>query len=1005
VAPFLQDFGSATAALQRLEKDMNHESALDGTSDTGDRLPETISGEIEFRNVSFTYPSRPDYPVIQDLSLVCPAGKHTAICGLSGSGKSTVAALIGRLYDPLQGSILLDGHDLRELNLRQVRSFISLVQQEPSLLDRSILENIALGLINSPSPQHSHLKPILLGAQLSELAAMARDGQDLTQAANTLGPIVVEIVDLVRTAATLADAITFIDGLEHGLATQVGSIGNLISGGQKQRISLARALVRYPKILILDEATSALDSESEQRVQASIERILEGRTLVSIAHRLSTIKNADNIIVMRQGRIVEQGGHAELIARDGAYAAMVRLQSLAHGEPADGAEITDGSIEGVSVGDSVLAAKESLQEETTVLEKGNSTTPDAEEVEFVIPLRSSSWTMFKKMLPLVRPYLLILLAAFFTSCIVGGSYSAEAVIFGNTVDSLSPCQTEEYIRQRGRLFGLLFFILAIVEFFANVISWSAFGYFAEQILLKVRVLSFRSLFEQDLQWHQSENRNPAMLLAFITKDGNALGGLTGSTMGTLFSIMVNMLVAIILAHIIAWKIALVCLVTVPILLGAGIMQLRVLSQFEERHENAFAQSTGITVEAINSIKTVASLSLETEILRVYRRSLKGPRKEITRASAYANFWLAVAYSVGNFVYALAYWWGAKQIIEGEYTQTQFFIVLLALLVSAQLWGQMFMLAPDLSKAWAAIARILYLIDLGSTKPGSLVLFSPPGKDGRFGKDEKDEKDIEAAADTKSPSPPDSSHGLGGVDVVLRDLKFSYPARPHIEVLRGLSIEIKAGQFCALVGPSGAGKSTILALIERMYIPSAGRISIGNRDIVQNSDVSFRDTISLVPQDSTLFDGSVRFNVSLGAPPGREATDAEIETACRLANIHDTIAALPQGYETNCGPNGNQLSGGQKQRLAIARALVRRPRLLLLDESTSALDAESESLLQQGLDVAARGITVVAIAHRLRTIRRADVIFLIEGGVCVDQGTHEELVARSERYRVNTMHQT
>jgi ATP-binding cassette subfamily B (MDR/TAP) protein 1 len=222
----------------------------------------------------------------------------------------------------------------------------------------------------------------------------------------------------------------------------------------------------------------------------------------------------------------------------------------------------------------------------------------------------------------------------------------------------------------------------------------------------------------------------------------------------------------------------------------------------------------------------------------------------------------------------------------------------------------------------------------------------------------------------------------------------------------MSFSIKPGQFCALVGPSGAGKSTVLTLLERFYSPDSGSVIINGLDISRLGDTSFRDDIAYVPQDNVLFQGTVRFNICLGARPGYKPSDDEIHEACRLANIHETILSLPQGYDTECGASGSQFSGGQRQRLSIARALVRKPKLLLLDESTSALDAESEKALELGLETAVRGngVTVIAIAHRLRTIARADVIFLIEGGKVVDQGRHQQLLDRSESYRVNALHQ-
>lgn len=986
VAPYLQIFGAASAAFSKLRKDMDAPSAIDGTSAAGLPVP-TTTGAIVLDAVSFAYPSRPTQPVLRSVSLSIPAAKHTAIVGLSGSGKSTIAGLVSRLYDPTAGTITLDGRPLADLNTRQVRAHISLVQQEATLLDRSILENVAHGLVNSADPSHAQLKPLLLGPELALIAAAVRDGAaDPVEAARAHGPEFAAVVELVQRATAQADAATFIASLKGGLGTRVGPGGRLLSGGQKQRVALARALVKNPRILILDEATASLDSRSEQAILAAVEKVSQGRTMVSIAHRLSTIKDADKIIVLRDGLVLEEGSHGELMARDGAYADLVRLQNSGGGKDASAAASLADSSDAASIEKSPVAETHGKAAEVKE-EKAEATTDESPvaEKEPVSTERSLA-NVIMSTCRMARPHILVVVLALLGATIVGGAFSAEAVIFGNTVESLNPCKTEESIRWHGRFFGLMFFILAIIEFFANLISWSGFGYVAEKIMYRVRVLSFRSLFEQNLQWHQSEGRTPSSLLSIITNDGNLLGGLSGSIIGTIFSILVNLVAAIILTHVVAWKIAVVCLAIVPLLLGVGIQQLRVLAQFEERHENAYAESVGIGVEAANSIKAIASLSLEHETLEVYRRSLKGPREETTLVSLHASVWLAGAFFIGNLGYALAYWWGSKQIISGKYSQAQFLIVVFSLLVSAQLWSQMFALAPEVSSARAAIVRILNIIELNpdETLSGSAT----------------SEKDVEALAESRP-----RKGGSGGLNIEFRDVQFAYPARPNAPVLHGMNLEIRAGQFAAFVGPSGAGKSTIISLVERMYVPSAGSITIDGADVTKRGDVSFRDDMALVPQESVLFGGSIRFNMALGARPGHAATDAEIEEACKLANIHDTIVGLPQGYDTLCGPNGSQLSGGQKQRLAIARALVRKPRLLILDESTSALDAESEKLLQDGLAKAARGITVLAIAHRLHTIRKADVIFLIEGGRCVDRGTHDELFGRSDTYRTNVLHQT
>lgn len=984
----MRNIDSAVVAFSKLEGDMDHISSIDGTSEHHGHVISDIAGDIQLQNVSFQFSSRPDTPVLQDLSFRCLPGRHTAIVGLSGSGKSTVAGLIARFYNSTGGSVLLDGHDIRKLNVRSVRGEISLVQQEPCLLDRSILENIALGLVNSP--KHVHLRSILMTDALHRVAEAIQGGHGLDTVSQSHGVEVREIIQLVLGAASSADAANFIQRLPEGFGTSVGAKGHLISGGQKQRISLARALIKDPRILILDEATASLDSASELRIQNALEHVAVGRTVITIAHRLSTVQNADNIIVMRQGRLVEQGTHQGLLEANGAYAELVRLQTLKvndnerdsvdlpSGHSTPSTRELHGKIE-IPQNWAVTDIPAANKGRTLAITQQSSTSPGK------VSGPPTTASTVRSICALFRPYSFVLVVAIAGSVVIGGTYCGSAVIFGNVVGKLSYCEQPSSIRHAGELFGLLFFMLAIIEFIANFLSWSLFGWIAEQIIYKVRVLTLRSILEQDIAWHEAEDRNPSLLLDLITKDSTALGGLTGSVVCTILSIFVSLIATITMTHIIAWKIAIVCLSVVPLLLGAGYMRVTTLASFEEQHLKAFANSNAITVEAVNSIKTVMALSLEHEILGTYRRALQAPMRQITKQSAWANLWLAVGYGLSNFLYALAYWWGSTRIIAGEYTQTQFFIVQLALLVSSQLWGQTFALAPDVSSAFQATRRLLDVLDLGSFTKLSVPL-APSG-------------DIEA-----TPAPSEKSQwSVGGVSVAFNQVTFSYPARPETRILHGLDLQIQRGQFAGLVGPSGAGKSTIISLVERLYKPQSGMIEIGGRNIAYGDD-SFRHDIAYVPQQSVMFDETIRFNLTLGARPGQSVSHDELEEACKLANIHETIMELPDGYDSQCGPNGDRLSGGQKQRLAIARALVRKPKLLLLDESTSALDAESERLLQDGLMKAINNMTVIAIAHRLYTIRRADVIFLIENGRCVDQGTHMQLMDRNENYRVNALNQ-
>ncbi|THX66400.1 P-loop containing nucleoside triphosphate hydrolase protein [Aureobasidium pullulans] len=996
IAPTLPFLGGATAAYQRLKKDIEAPSLIDGLSESGVVLQSDTAKSLSFNNVSFEYASRAGQPVLQQVDLTFPAGKYTAIVGLSGSGKSTIAALIARLHDPTKGSIELAGHDLRNLNVKSLRSFISFVQQEPSLLDRSILENIALGLVNSPKSVHQHLKPLLNSVDLTKMAAKC--GKSL-EAAASFGPEYAALASLILHAAEQADAARFVEHLEFGYATPAGSGGSQLSGGQRQRIALARALVRDPEILVLDEATASLDSASEKRIQLAVERAAaEQRTIISIAHRLSTIRNADNIIVMQAGRVVEQGTYVELMAKeDGEFARMANLQTL--GSTNAGTSVSGDSLETATYEsdvefnekDNMLESITAVGDDTAVSLPRKTESKDEtidNELDTVRPFSSVT----KGLAALLRPSLGWLVMALIAAIFVGSTFSGAGIIFGFTVGALNPCEsTVERILSMGRFFSGLYFMLAGVELIANFLAWWGFGVAGEKLLYNLRVLSFRSLLEQNIHWHRSEGRTPTSLLSIITKDSMSIGAFSGSTFGTIFAICINIVIAIVISHIFAWKIALVCLVTVPILLGSGFMQLRMLARYEERHRGAFTTATSLATEAIQSIRTVALLSLETEYMESFERLLKPPRKQVVRASMTTNIWLAISYTTGTFVNALAYWWGSQLIMKGEYTQRDFLIILVAMLTSAQLWSGMFSLAPEFSRARLALSRVMTVIEMGSSKhigkPGA-----DPAKSGH---------DIEASGETKSDIT--NSQTRGGSKVAFKNVGFAYPNRPKVNILNDIAFSLPPNTFCGLVGPSGAGKSTIMSLVQRLYSPTSGSVCIDDQDIAK-LPICFRDSIALVPQDPALFDGSISFNVALGAPPDHEPSQAEIEEACRLANIHDTIISLPDGYATECGPSASRLSGGQRQRLAIARALIRKPRLLLLDESTSALDAASEAALQEGLERASRGTTVLAITHRLHSVQKADIIFVVEEGRIVDKGTHGELMERRESYRINAMQQ-
>ncbi|EKG13082.1 Putative ABC transporter protein [Macrophomina phaseolina MS6] len=1026
VAPFLQIFSSAAVSANKLFETIERDSKIDGTSDFDGQIPSGFEGGFELQNVRFRYPSRPDAQVLDDVSLSIEPKKITALVGSSGSGKSTLASLLPRIYDleEGEGTILVDGMGIKEMNARFLRSNVAIVEQNPSLFDVSILENIAFGMIGSVRRDHLFLQESIRNGTLNEVVQKVQNGSSFDIAADAACK---KILRLVEEAASRAGVTEFVNNLEHGLATQVGPGGRQLSGGQKQRVAIARALVRDAPVLILDEATSALDSFSEQKIQKSLEETCQGKTIVTIAHRLATVKNADKIIVMAKGKVEEEGGYNDLLEKGGLFASLVKAQDIQKEEDKAATQqlIDTGEKKGESSASGSCPAS-SENEKYAELGDVDLDSDDDEDLPLLDPQtdpehapakakkdeqQRSFFSTFVAIIHLARRWRLYIVIGVIAAIIVGGSNTGEALIFGNMISHINPCEEESIVRWGGIFFARLFFLLAVLELSASVTRGSAFGFVSEKLLVKTRILTLRSLLHQDVAWHESEGRTPDTLLSYITSDTNSLSGMTGSVLGISFSIVVSLVMGITISHIVAWKIAVVLLATVPILLLSGFLRLRMLARFHEQHAAAFSNSVAVAKEAVDCIQMVAAYALEDLEMSVYGRALKAPYDATLKGITVGNFWLALSYSISNLVYALAYWWGAKQTANGTYTQTQFFIVLPALLFSAQSCGQFFSLAPDISRAGVGARRILDLIDRAPRDPAAGKYQDTQGGE-VLTSYEDDDYDEDVGGDEwaglamkRFKSQPRSS-SQQGMSISFDNVRFSYPSRPNVEALKGLTLSIKPNQFAALTGPSGSGKSTTLSLLERFYRPSSGTITLDGKPIHNTPDTSFRDDIALVPQDSVLFDGTIRFNIALGAPCGAPApSDAAIEAACRAANIHDTIASLPEGYDTRCGTKGSQFSGGQRQRLAIARALLRNPRLLLLDEPTSALDAESERVWQTTLDGLAKDITVVVIAHRLATIRKADVIFLIEGGRCVDSGSHEELFGRSESYKNSVLHQT
>ncbi|KAH7150159.1 ABC transporter [Dactylonectria estremocensis] len=938
VAPNAQAFSTALAAAGKIFCTIDRESPLDPFSESGERLEE-LQGSIRLKNIKHIYPSRPEVVVMDDVTLEVPAGKTTALVGASGSGKSTIVGLIERFYEPIGGTVFLDGHDITTLNLRWMRQQISLVGQEPTLFSTTIFQNIKHGLIGT---KHE---------QASEEAQRA----------------------LVIEAARKANAHDFITGLPEGYETNVGTRGFLMSGGQKQRIAIARAIASDPKILLLDEATSALDTKSEGVVQAALEAASESRTTIVIAHRLSTIRNAHNIVVMASGKIVEQGTHDELLQRKGQYAALVDAQNIAQQTDIedDNTSLDDDEKAIQPIGEGSFSKEIGIPEETTINKlRRFSTTYSATNIDQELGIQDkkehSLWILTKFIASFNRKEALLMVIGFFFSVICGGATPTQAVLLAKAISTLSTPitpATQAQIKHDSDFWAAMYFMLAGVLLLAYIAHGVLFAKCSERLIHRARSATFRAILRQDICFFDLEKNTSGALTSFLSTKTADLAGLSGVTLGTLLMVTTTLLAGLIVGIAIGWKLALVCTSTVPILLACGYFRLWMLSHYDRRCKNSYVESASYASEAVSSIRTIASLTREEDILRQYQKSLAEQQQASLISVSKSTLLFALSESFTFLIFALCFWYGGTLIAKGQYSMFQFFVCFASVIFSAQSAGAVFTYAGDMSKAYTAAQELKELLDR------------------------------EPKIDTWSQEGESVTRIEGHIE--FRDVHFRYPTRLDQPVLRGIDLDIRPGQYVALVGASGCGKSTSISLLERFYNPIKGGVFIDGKDISTLNVNNYRALVALVSQEPTLYQGTVRENILLGT--SEVVSDSTIERACRDANIHDFIISLPDGLETTVGSKGALLSGGQKQRIAIARALIRDPKILLLDEATSALDSESEHVVQAALDKAAKGRTTIAVAHRLSTIQRADVIFVFDQGRIVERGTHSELLRKNGYY--------
>ena len=855
-------------------------------------LDKALAPAIAFENVKFSYPGT-RRTVHDGLSFRAEAGERLGLVGPSGGGKSSIVRLLLRFYDPdnghEDGRITLGGHDLRTLSFAQIRSLISVVNQDTFLFHGTVEENIRLG------------KP---GASLQEL-------EDAARAAN--------IHDFVQT-------------LPQGYATVIGEKGIKLSGGQRQRLAIARALLRDTPILVLDEALSAVDAENEAVIQDALDRLMQGRTTLILAHRLSSIIDCDRILVLDGGRVAEQGRHETLMARGGVYAALMAEQARERHGSAAASDIIDAPARAENIADTPGGAAKPV-------------------TEGIIKAEGLTWyQVVGALMKVILPWKGKLTATFTLGVLRVVSFIGVGVLSALIVLAL----------KHGESYTGYAIALAVVAPLSGLLhwleSWLAHD-MAFRLLAEMRIDAFRKL--DALAPAYLVRRRTGDLMALATHDIELVEYFFAHTVAPAF---VALLVPAVVVAALAWANGWLALALLPFLLAVGLspflMRKRVDRLGSEAREaagelGAFAVDSVQGLGEIVAFQQEASRGAKLDQLSQRHISLRLPFfRELTMQQAI----LEVLTGLGGLAVV-----GVGAMLSSSGALDPGLLPLLTILAMAA-----FLPVSEIAQIGRQLADTL-----GATRRVYALANEPiPVRDG-----------------------PGVAARAGAAALALEQVSFTYPGQSR-RALSAVSFDIPAGKTVALVGTSGAGKTTTAQLLMRFWDPDSGRITLNGADLRDYRLDELRHLIALVAQDTYLFNDTLRANILIARP---EVTEAELLAAVEHASLADLVAALPEGLESPVGERGTSLSGGQRQRVAIARAFLKDAPILILDEATSHLDAVNEQAVRRALDLLQADRTTIVIAHRLSTVRDADLIVVLDEGRVAETGTHASLLARGGLY--------
>ncbi|CAM9601172.1 unnamed protein product [Chrysoparadoxa australica] len=643
MAPGITAFALALSTAVPVFETIDRVPDIDSNSTEGKMLEGDVKGKLELRGVGFSYPARPDDTVFSGINLCIEPGESVALVGASGGGKSTLAKLLLRFYDPTTGSVCLDGEDIKTLNVGSFRRHIGYVGQEPVLFSGSIADNIAKGSIGKGEEKCSK--------------------------------------EVIVAAAKAANAHKFITEFPKGYDTDCGEGGLQLSGGQKQRIAIARAIIRDPAILLLDEATSALDSESEKVVQQALDNLrgIKRRTTITVAHRLSTIQNCDRIAVIGGGGVKEIGSHSELMERRGAYTELVQARMGGEDAGVDGTG-EETKAEGITRQRSASGINRKGSQDSGLGDwQGQENTKDEEVVkeEEVKKLESDE---MKRLWALNRSELPYLALGCFGALFAGATFPMEGVLVAS-IQSRFYTTDADQLRDDAVLWCSMFFVLAVVAMIGNAAVAYGFVFAGESLTTRLRDMCFTGYLSHHIAWFNEPSNAVGVLTTRLEEDAGKVHNVTGTALGVKVQLGMTLLVAITIGLASSWKIGLISISIIPLMAVAGFVQMQMFTgnNNEGEGQDGGSEAGMILGGSLNNMSTVTAFSMQNDTSTSYEKAIAKTiirRKKIAIVSG-----LGFGYSQGMMFWAfgLLFYVGAILVDEGEVTFEGFFRSMFAII--------------------------------------------------------------------------------------------------------------------------------------------------------------------------------------------------------------------------------------------------------------------------------------------------------------------------------------